>query len=164
MWRWGLWKVIGLSFFDVYFFTFWEGETECEWGKGAEREGDTESKAGSRLPVVSTEPDVGLEPTRSFKIMSWAEVGCSTNLATQVRLESDRFKWVMRWRLHDGIIRRVPRVLAFLFLLLHLPTPSQVARTQWKVLQARKRDFTGGTELVNTLILDFPASRRVRKY
>ena len=30
---------------------------------GAEREGDTESKAGSRLPAVSTEPDAGLEPT-----------------------------------------------------------------------------------------------------
>ena len=30
---------------------------------GAEREGDTESEAGSRLPAVSTEPDVGLELT-----------------------------------------------------------------------------------------------------
>ena len=28
---------------------------------GAEREGDTESKAGARLPAVSTEPDAGLE-------------------------------------------------------------------------------------------------------
>ena len=32
-------------------------------GGGAEREGDAESKAGSRLPTVSPEPDVGLEPT-----------------------------------------------------------------------------------------------------
>ena len=30
-------------------------------GGGAAREGDTESKAGSRLWAVSTEPDVGLE-------------------------------------------------------------------------------------------------------
>ena len=30
---------------------------------GTEREGDTETKAGSRLPAVSTEPDAGLEPT-----------------------------------------------------------------------------------------------------
>ena len=30
---------------------------------GAEREGDTESEAGSRLRAVSTEPEVGLEPT-----------------------------------------------------------------------------------------------------
>ena len=30
---------------------------------GEEREGDTESEAGSRLQAVSTEPDVGLKPT-----------------------------------------------------------------------------------------------------
>ena len=30
---------------------------------GAERGGDTESKAGFRLQAVSTEPDMGLEPT-----------------------------------------------------------------------------------------------------
>ena len=30
---------------------------------GAEREGDAESEAGSRLRAVSTEPDVGLKPT-----------------------------------------------------------------------------------------------------
>ena len=29
---------------------------------GAEREGDTESEAGSRLPAVSTEPNTGVEP------------------------------------------------------------------------------------------------------
>ena len=32
-------------------------------GGGAEREGDTESEAGSRLRAVGTESDVGLEPT-----------------------------------------------------------------------------------------------------
>ena len=31
---------------------------------GAEREGDTESEADSRLRAVSTEPDTGLEPTK----------------------------------------------------------------------------------------------------
>ena len=40
---------------------------------GAEREGDTESEAGSRFQAVSTEPDAGLEPTND-RIMSWAEV------------------------------------------------------------------------------------------
>ena len=30
---------------------------------GAEKEGDTESEAGSRLRAISTEPDVGLELT-----------------------------------------------------------------------------------------------------
>ena len=32
-------------------------------GGGAEREGDTESKAGSRPRAISTEPDAGLELT-----------------------------------------------------------------------------------------------------
>ena len=32
-------------------------------GGGADREGDTESEAGSRLLAVSTEPDTGLELT-----------------------------------------------------------------------------------------------------
>ena len=31
--------------------------------EGTEREGDTESKAGSRLQTVSTEPDTGLKLT-----------------------------------------------------------------------------------------------------
>ena len=30
--------------------------------EGAEREGDTQSQAGSRLRAVSTEPDEGLKP------------------------------------------------------------------------------------------------------
>ena len=38
-----------------------EREIEHEWGRGREREGDTESEAGSRLRAISTEPDVGLE-------------------------------------------------------------------------------------------------------
>ena len=33
-------------------------------GGGAEREGDTESKAGFRLRAVSTEPDVDRKSTR----------------------------------------------------------------------------------------------------
>ena len=40
-----------------------ETERERESGRGAKREGDTESKAGSRLRAVSTEPNVGLGPT-----------------------------------------------------------------------------------------------------
>ena len=32
-------------------------------GGGAEREGDTELKAGSRLRAGGTEPDAGLKPT-----------------------------------------------------------------------------------------------------
>ena len=39
-----------------------ESERASLSGGRAEREGDTESEAGSRLPAVSTEPDAGLEP------------------------------------------------------------------------------------------------------
>ena len=47
---------------------------------GAEREGDTESEAGSW--AVSTEPDVGLKLTNP-EIMAWAGVGRLTHRATQ---------------------------------------------------------------------------------
>ena len=52
-----------------------EWETEHKWGRGREREGDTESEA------VSTEPDTGLKP-RDCEIMTWAEVGRLTDWAT----------------------------------------------------------------------------------
>ena len=69
-----------------------EKETECEWGKGRERERerDTESEAGSRLWAVSTEPDAGLE-LMSYEIMTWAEVGGSTDRATQVPKNKNNF-------------------------------------------------------------------------
>ena len=49
-----------------------ERATELEWGKGSERQGDTESKAGSRPRAVRTEPDAGLE-LMNHEIMTWAE-------------------------------------------------------------------------------------------
>ena len=52
-------------------------------GEGAEREGDTESEAGSRLWAVSTEPDMGLRPTNG-EIMTWDEVGRLTDRAIQM--------------------------------------------------------------------------------
>ena len=52
---------------------------------GAERETHTESEAGSMLQAVGTEPYPGLELT-SYEIMTWAEVGRSTDWATQVPL------------------------------------------------------------------------------
>ena len=58
----------GHFFFNVYLFLRdrvrereKEGERQPVSGVRAEREGDTECKAGSRLHAVSTEPDVGLE-------------------------------------------------------------------------------------------------------
>ena len=44
-----------LIVFNVYSF--------LRGGRGREKEGDTESEAGSRLQAVSTEPDAGREPT-----------------------------------------------------------------------------------------------------
>ena len=55
-------------FFNVYLFLK-ERQTEHKQRGGAETEEDTESKAGSRLQVVSTEPDATLEPTNP-KIMT----------------------------------------------------------------------------------------------
>ena len=47
-------------------------------GGGAEREGDTESEAGSRLRAISPEPDTGLEPA-DREIVTRAEVGRLTD-------------------------------------------------------------------------------------
>ena len=66
------------------FIYFWERERQSRGG--AEREGDTESEAGSRLWAISTEPDVGLEVT-NCEVMTWAEVGRLTNWATQAPLK-----------------------------------------------------------------------------
>ena len=55
--------------YNVYFIFERQREREREreeiYGGEAEREGDPESEAGSRLQAVSTEPDVGLELTNS---------------------------------------------------------------------------------------------------
>lgn len=72
-------------FFFLMFIYFWGRERQSMSRGGAEREGDTECEAGSRLWAVSTEPDAGLELT-SCEIMTWAEVGCSTDWAAQALL------------------------------------------------------------------------------
>ena len=64
------------------FIYLWETERQRASRGGTEREGDTDSEAGSRLPAVSTEPDVGHEPTKR-RIMTWAEVRHSTDWGTQ---------------------------------------------------------------------------------
>ena len=73
-------------FFNVYLFL---REREVNRG-GAEREGDTELEAGSRLQVVSTEPNVGPEPM-NLEIMTWAKVRCPTDWATQAPLDLEIF-------------------------------------------------------------------------
>ena len=54
------------NFVLIFFVTFIfvrHRERQSMSRRGAERDRDTESEAGSRLPAVSTEPDAGLEPT-----------------------------------------------------------------------------------------------------
>ena len=57
-----------------------ERETERQRvsGGGAERKGDTESEAGSRLRAISTEPDTELKLT-DHEITTYMEVGPLTN-------------------------------------------------------------------------------------
>ena len=52
------------------------------WAGVWQRQRQTESEAGFRLWAVSSEPDMGLELT-DCEIMTWAEVRCPTNWATQ---------------------------------------------------------------------------------
>ena len=52
-----------------YLFIFETGREQSVSGGGAEREGDTESEAGSGLRAVGTEPDAGPEPV-NCKIMT----------------------------------------------------------------------------------------------
>ena len=61
-------------------------ETENELRRSRKRQGYPEPEAGSRLWAVSTEPDMGLEPTND-EIMTWAKVGQLTDWATQVPLD-----------------------------------------------------------------------------
>ena len=83
--------ILFLFFKNVYLFL--RERDRAQAGEGQrEREGDTESKAGSRLGAVSTEPNVGLKHT-NHKIMTWAEVRCLIDWATQVSHNRD-FKWL----------------------------------------------------------------------
>ena len=81
---------MSLRFGNIILFNLFlrQTDTHTEWepGRGREREGDTESEAGSRLPAVSTEQDAGLEPT-SCELVSGAEVGRFTDRATRAPRE-----------------------------------------------------------------------------
>ena len=68
---------------------------EREWVSAsageAERKGDIESEASSRLRAVSTEPEVGLKLT-NHEIMTWTEVRCLTVWATQAPSNVETFQ------------------------------------------------------------------------
>ena len=71
------------SFFNVYLFLREkEREREIMNVEEAEREGDTESEAGSRFQAASTNLDMGLKLMNCD--MTWAEVESLTDWATQV--------------------------------------------------------------------------------
>ena len=61
-----------MPWFYILFIFERQREAEHKWGR-AEREGATESEAGSRLWAVSTEPQAGLKLT-NLEIMIWAEI------------------------------------------------------------------------------------------
>ena len=66
----------------------------------------TESKAGSRLWAVSAKPDVGLKLT-NCEIMTWTEVRCLTDWATQVPQASSSGFRLRSWSQSHGIKHRV---------------------------------------------------------
>ena len=72
------WSNLLKKIFLVFILLLRDKERQSMSTEGAERGGDTESEAGSRLRAVSTEPDVGLKLTNR-EIMTWAEVGHLTN-------------------------------------------------------------------------------------
>ena len=78
-------KERGLNFFFMFLFIF---ERERVSRGGTEREGATESKAGSRLRAASTEPDAGLE-LKNCEIRTQAGVSRPTDGAPK----GPRFRW-----------------------------------------------------------------------
>ena len=73
----GIFKVPSPTFYQKHFLMFlyfWRRERQTMSRGGAESQGDTESKAGSRLWAASIEPNGGLELT-DHEIMTWTEVG-----------------------------------------------------------------------------------------
>ena len=70
------------NFFNAYLLLR-DREKESMSMGGPERGGDTVFEAGSRLWAVSTERDAGLQ-LMNHEVMTWADVACLTDWATQV--------------------------------------------------------------------------------
>ena len=76
-------KIVSIYFLTYFtFIWFWETERDRAQVEARQRENETESEAGSRLWVVSTEPNTGLE-LKIHEIMTWAEVGHLSHWAIQ---------------------------------------------------------------------------------
>ena len=105
-------KQILFFFFNVcLFLREWERDSErAQFGEG-QREGDTESQAGSRLWAVSTEPDTGLEPTNG-EIMTWAEVGHLTDWAIQMPLlQANSYKLLVSFHFCPQCLKKALNLL-----------------------------------------------------
>ena len=83
--------------FFLIFNVYLERDGVHKQGRGRKREGLIEFEAGSRLWIVSTEPNMGLEP-RNCELMTWAEVRHLKDWATQVPHPSVllRFNWPIK--------------------------------------------------------------------
>ena len=73
----------------MFLFIF-ETEKDSMSRRGAERGGDTEFEAGSRLRAVSTEPDAGLE-LMNREITTWADVRQTFNRLSHSRAPKKLF-------------------------------------------------------------------------
>ena len=76
-----------------------ERDRDRAWAGQGQRESETQNQKqapGSRLQAVSIEPDVGLELSNG-EIVTWAQIRCSTDWATQVPLLVLFFKLKHSW-------------------------------------------------------------------
>ena len=85
------------------FIHFWKSTSRG----GTESEGDTESEADSRLWAVSTESDAGLKLT-SHKIMTWDEVGRSTEPPRRLLMENLKWKYTQLGLRTEDSVRPLP--------------------------------------------------------
>ena len=77
----GVFILLKFFFLNVYLLLRDRERQSMSIGGAERQEGDTESKAGSRLRAVSTEPDTGFKLT-DCEIMTWAEFSRPTDCAT----------------------------------------------------------------------------------
>ena len=112
-------SVLFKIFFNVYLFLR-ETERESSRREGPEREGDTESEAGSRLRAVSTEPYVGLELTECT-IMTWAKVRHLSGWATQVPQAQSYLKAALPDKGYKFYYLGVAEKMAYISLILGCP-------------------------------------------
>ena len=105
-------NALNCSRFLIYFLFFiFEKEREHKQRRGRERE--TESEAGSRLRTAA-ETNVGLELV-NYKIMTWADVRCLTDWATQAPLICPLLNGLILCHMNFTSIKRKVFVCFFFF-------------------------------------------------